>query len=94
MLLTVLFPQLCYLLYTPYYGKMPYSVGLKCEVKVLCTNSYKELYDSTVLDFSVLCSVLSVFLSLSVLEAIFSELVIQLFLLGERDPLLQYQTLK
>lgn len=30
--------------------------------------------------FSVLCSALSVFLSLSVLEAIFSELVIQLFL--------------
>lgn len=43
------------LLFAPYYGKIPYSTGLKCEVNVLRTNSYKELYESTVLYFAQLC---------------------------------------
>lgn len=62
MLIAVLFPQLCYYMHLSVVIPL-IPTGLKCEVMVLCTNSYKKLYECAVL----LCTLLS-FVSVSVTE--------------------------
>lgn len=77
-MLAVLFPQLCFYMQLTVLKRLILT-GLECKVMVLCANSYKDLYDSALLYFSVLCSGFSVLLSLSILEAIFRRFVKQLF---------------